>query len=64
MIHIAVRSEYSFKKAFAHIDRIVQLPGDTIGIADDYNTFGHIPFAKAMEKAGKKPIFGVRLTFC
>jgi len=62
MIHLAVRSEYSFKKAFAPISKIVQLPQDVIGIADDNNTFCHAFFDKAMRSVGKKPIFGVRLT--
>jgi DNA-directed DNA polymerase III PolC len=62
MIHLAVRSEFSFKKAFAPINEIIKLDGDAIGIADDNNTYGHIPFVKAMEKVGKKAILGVRLT--
>jgi len=64
MIHLALRTEYSFRKAYAPIERIVQLPGDFIGIADDNNTYGHLPFAKAMKEAGKTPIFGVRLHVC
>ena len=56
MIHLAVRSEFSFKKAFAPINEIIKLDGDAIGIADDNNTYGHIPFVKAMEKVGKKAI--------
>lgn len=64
MKHIAVITEFSFKKAYAPIDKVVQLPGDTIGIADWYNTFGHIPFAKKMKEVEKKPIFGIRCTVC
>jgi DNA polymerase III alpha subunit len=63
MIHLAIQSEYSFKKCFAKIEDIVKIPGDTVGVADFYNTFAHIPLAKACKVAGKKPIFGVRLTF-
>lgn len=61
LYHIAVRSEYSFKKAYARISEIVKLPQDIIGIADDNNTFGHAFFEKAMLAAGKKPLFGVRV---
>ena len=59
--NIAIRSEYSFHNSFAPIKDIVKIDADCIGIADDNNTFGFIPFAKAMKAAGKKPLFGVRL---
>ena len=61
MIHLAVRSEYSFKKAFAPIDKIVEFDQDAIGIADENSTFGFVQFEKKMKAVGKKPIFGVRL---
>ena len=64
MIPLAIRTEYDFKKAYAPISKIVELPYDIIGVADDNSTFAHIPFAKAMKKAGKKPIFGTRLLVC
>jgi len=65
MIHIGLKSEYSFKQCYSPIEKLVQYAVDnkmdSIGIADIGNTFGHYPFAKACEKAGVKPIFGVRL---
>lgn len=35
--------------------------GGAVGIADDSNTYGHIPLQKEADKYGFKPIFGVRL---
>jgi DNA polymerase III alpha subunit len=65
MIQIGLKSEYSFKQAYSPINDLVQYAVDngmsSIGIADMSNTFGHYHFAKACEKAGIKPIFGVRL---
>lgn len=63
MIHLALISEYSFRKAYAPVSELVKLPGEAIGVADWYNTFAHIPLDKECKKVGKKPIFGVRLTF-
>lgn len=62
VIHIALRSEYSFKKTYGYIKDIAEMPGDTVGVADINSTFGHVPFEKACKVAGKKPLFGVRLT--
>jgi len=64
MIHLALRTEYSFGKCFAPIDKIVEIDCDTIGIADEDNTYGHIPFSRAMKQHNKKAIYGVRLTIC
>lgn len=60
MIHIALRSEYSFN-AFAPIADIGKVGGTAIGIADDNSTFGHYQHYKNCHKAGIKPILGVRL---
>lgn len=65
MIHLALRSEFSFRQSYAPINKLVQYAVDndmpSLGIADVNNTFGHFPFVKACEKAGIKPILGVRL---
>lgn len=65
MIHIALRSEYSFKSCFGHLKQLVDdavSRGDTaLGLADVNNTFGHVKFEKYCKDAGIKPIFGVRL---
>ena len=66
LIHIALRTEYSFN-SFAHIDDIVKIAhtkgsmADAIGIADDSSTFGHYQHYKLCRKSGLNPILGVRL---
>ncbi len=60
MIHVALRTEYSFD-AFAPIDKIVEIEGSAIGIADDNSTFGHYQHYKLCKAKGVKPILGVRL---
>ena len=61
MIHLALRTEFSFKKTFGHVNKIVSDYGDgAIGIADINSTYGHVKFSKACGE-DKKPIFGVRL---
>jgi len=63
MIHLGVRTEYSFGKAYAHIKDIAELPQEhsAIGIADDNSTFGHVQLYKLCKKRNVKPILGVRL---
>ena len=62
MIHLALQSEFSFKKSFMHIDQIHNYVVDgRVGIADINNTFGHIALKKEAEKHGFNPIYGVRL---
>ena len=65
MIHLALQTEFSFKKCFGHLEKIVEhevaLGKSHIGIADVGNTFGHVKFSKLCKKHGIKPIFGVRL---
>ena len=62
MIHLALQTEYSFKKSFLHIGDVHKYVVDgCVGIADQNNTFGHVPLMKEAEKHGFKPIFGVRL---
>lgn len=66
MIHIALRTEFSFKQCFGHLKQIVKdasKRGDwALGIADKNNTFGHIKFEKYCKEFNIKPIFGVRLS--
>jgi len=62
MIHLALKTEFSFKKAFLHIGDIHKYVVDgCVGIADINSTYGHIPLMKEAKKHGFKPIFGVRL---
>lgn len=62
MIHLALQTEFSFKKCFLHIGDIHKYVVDGyVGIADLNNTYGHIPLMKQAKKHGFKPIYGVRL---
>ncbi len=61
MINVRLRSEYSFRKAFGPIQKVVETTeGDVVGISDS-GTWGHVAFSKACKKAGKKPLFGVEI---
>ena len=62
MIHLALKTEFSFKQSFLHMNDIHKYVVDGyVGVADVNNTFGHIPLMKQAEKHGFKPIYGVRL---
>lgn len=60
-----IRTGYSFKAVFGHMDEIINhLKANkcTIaGIADLGGTFGHVRWKKACEGAGIRPAYGVRL---
>lgn len=65
MIHLRVRSEYSFGETYAPVDRLVarlkELGCTAAGIVDKNGTWGHVKWAKACKAAGIKPLFGVEL---
>ena len=62
MIHLALRTEFSFKKCYGFIKDIVHHSNDfAIGVADDSNTFAHLGHHKACKTEGVKAILGVRL---
>lgn len=62
MIHLALRTEFSFKNCFLHMKDIHKYAEHGyVGIADDHSTFGHIPLQQEADKHGFKPIFGVRI---
>lgn len=62
-MHIALMTEFSFKKSFLHMSDIHKYVIDgRVGIADVNNTYGHIPLAREAKKHGFTPIFGVRLS--
>ena len=61
MINI-LKSEYSFKKCFMHMeDMLPYTRHGCLGIADINNTYGHIKFEKMCKKNNIQPVFGVRL---
>jgi len=65
MTWISLKTEFTFKGVFGHIDDVAKkcasLGGKSAGIADTNNTFGHLPWRKACKAAGIKPIYGVKL---
>lgn len=61
MIQVALRSEYSFGKAYAPLDKLVDMADEAIGIADESSTFGHVGLYNRCRKKGIKPILGIRL---
>ena len=62
MLNVKLRTEYSFRKAYGPIEKVIKkADGDAIGIADS-GTWGHVAFSKACKKAGKKPLFGVEIS--
>jgi DNA polymerase III alpha subunit len=62
MIHLALMTEFSFKKSFLHMRDVHNyVVDDCVGIADLNNTMGHLELRKESIKHGFKPIYGVRL---
>jgi DNA polymerase III alpha subunit len=62
MIHLHLRTEFSFRRAFGKVDDIIALLAESPALAiTDTGTWGHVTFSKACKKAGKKAIFGVEL---
>lgn len=66
MIHLALRTEFSFKSCYGFLDKVTDYAesGSAIGIADFNSTFGHIKHHKNCREKGIKPILGVRLMVC
>ncbi len=65
MIHLDVKTDYSFLKAYGSpaqvMERAKEIGAESVGIADFGGTWGHLPFWKEAKKNGIKPIFGVQL---
>lgn len=62
MIHIALKSEYSFGQCYGFLPKLHNnyAISNFIGIAD-FNTFSFFKLKKLCDKSGKKPIFGLRV---
>lgn len=62
MLHIALKSEYSFGKTYGFLGKLHDeySVNKVIGIAD-FNTFSVFKLKKLCEKSGVKPIFGYRV---
>lgn len=61
MINLRVRSGFSFRSAFGKLPDVLACSGDVAPLTDYASTFAHIRWAKAAEKAKKRPIFGLEL---
>ena len=78
IVHLALRSGYSFKRVYGHLDEIIEYGHETgyIGVADLASTFSHpmleqkckgkihkkALFNKILEDKNIQPIYAVRLT--
>ena len=61
MINVRARTEYSFRKAYGPLQKVIDAcEGDAIGVADG-GTWGHVAFSSACRAANKKPLFGVEI---
>lgn len=65
MIQLRVRTEFTFGRTFAPIqrlvDRLAAMGCTAAGIVDDSGTWGHVPWFTACKAAGIQPILGVEL---
>lgn len=61
MIHLRLRTEYSFRRAFGKVEDVIRAAGGTAAAITDGGTWGHVAFQKAAKKAGVKPILGVEV---
>jgi DNA polymerase III alpha subunit len=61
VIQIKTHTEFSFRKVFGPISRVLKASEGPIGICDQSGTWGHVQFYKACKEAGRKPLFGVEL---
>ena len=58
MIHLRLRTEYSFRRAYGKVEEVLaRAEGTAAGITDG-GTWGHVPWAKAAKKHKVKPLFG------
>ena len=61
MINVRLRSEYSFRKAFGPIQKVIETAGQkAVGVCDT-GTWGHVTFSKQCKGLGVKPLFGVEI---
>lgn len=62
MIHLRVRSEYSFQRAIGCLGDLTSLAdGSAMALTDTGGVWGHVPWAKACKAAKIKPLFGVEI---
>lgn len=65
MIQLRVRTEFSFGKTFAALDKVVArlkaIGCTAAGIVDEASTWGHVKWFEACTAAGIQPLLGVEL---
>lgn len=62
MIHLALKTEYSFKQAYGFVSDIYKYGSDgAVGVGDINSTFSHVNLDKVCKEHKIKPIFSVRL---
>jgi DNA polymerase III alpha subunit len=61
MIHLRLRTEFSFRRAFGRVEEVIRVAGGSAVAMTDSGTWGHVNFMKACKKANVKPIFGVEI---
>lgn len=64
MIHLRARSEFSFKRAFGKIAKVVEIgtiEGQGALAITDSTTFGHLAFQKACATKNIRPIYGAEI---
>jgi DNA polymerase III alpha subunit len=61
MIHLRLRSEYSFGRAYGRVEQVLEAAGGPMAAITDNGTWGHVPFFKAAKKAGIRPILGAEI---
>lgn len=61
LIHLTLKTEYSFKKVFGKLADLVTEGSGAIGVADINNTFAHVYLEQLCAKNKVKPIFGARI---
>jgi DNA polymerase III alpha subunit len=61
MIHLRLRTEFSFRRAFGRVEDVIRVAGGSALAMTDSGTWGHVNFMKACKKVNIKPIFGVEI---
>lgn len=63
MIHLKLRTEYSFRRAYGKLPQVIAaIAGSPRAAITDNGAWGHVSWAKECKKAGLEPIFGAEFT--
>ena len=62
MIHLKLRTEYSFRRAYGKLPEVLKAAeSPVVAITDFGGTWGHVQWSKECKKAGVRALFGVEL---